>query len=136
MSAPPPPCFPSVIEWTSPIASTPTYFCIDAFSDHVVIIISQLPSFGTIVHARVDAPDAVGAPSTTPVVRTLLGERDDARAELLARRLLEGSRARGDERALVVCVGLVAASAAGCDDTTATVRALVEAVDEQRARAV
>lgn len=128
--AEPRPAFPAVCEWTESIVSIPTYFCYDAFTDHVVVIISQIPSFGTILHARVDVPDAVGVPSTTPIVRTLLGERDDTRAELLARRLFEGSRARGDERALVVCVGL-AAPAAGRDDTTATVRALANAVDER-----
>lgn len=41
--------FPSVTEYEAVISGVSAYVCCTVFSDHVFLVISQVPTFGTLV---------------------------------------------------------------------------------------
>jgi hypothetical protein len=135
-ASPPTPsmAFPSVSEWTADVLGVPTYFCVDGFADRLLIVVSQVPAFGAVLSARRGCAAVGVGGGGDALVRALLGERDDARAEQLARALLDAAAARGDARELLVAVGLRAPRGGGADGApagaadAALVRALLGAL--------
>eukprot|EP00186_Timspurckia_oligopyrenoides_P004806 CAMPEP_0182444210 /NCGR_PEP_ID=MMETSP1172-20130603/2742_1 /TAXON_ID=708627 /ORGANISM="Timspurckia oligopyrenoides, Strain CCMP3278" /LENGTH=146 /DNA_ID=CAMNT_0024639725 /DNA_START=45 /DNA_END=485 /DNA_ORIENTATION=+ len=85
---------------------TSTSILIQAFSDHILLLVSQTGKLGTIVRAD---HDSVGERGDTFSVETLLGIRDDDWIELLARQVIQDMASRGTDLSLVLCVSLTRA---------------------------
>ncbi len=67
-----------------------TQFCCQRYSDYLFLVVTQLPTFGTLVESR--ATSSLDGKETVSI-RTLLGERDSDIAALCARVVLECVRA-------------------------------------------
>jgi hypothetical protein len=75
---------------TAELGGLPTRICCQLYSDYIFLVVSQLPTFGTLVESRatrnLDGKETVS-------IRTLLGERDNDIVALCARVVLECVRA-------------------------------------------
>lgn len=75
---------------TAELGGLPTRICCQLYSDYIFLVVSQLPTFGTLVESRatrnLDGKETVS-------IRTLLGERDNDIVALCARVVLECIRA-------------------------------------------
>jgi uncharacterized membrane protein YgcG len=83
---------PRSVEFTAPLGGHPTTFCCQRFADCLFLVVTQVPTFGTLVEARatlsLDGKESVS-------IRTVLGERDNDIAALCARVALDCARAGG-----------------------------------------
>lgn len=84
-----------------------TDFLLTTYEDRILLLINQLGTLGTVVHAEKET--VLGGGSTFRV-DTLLGRRDDPLPELCARRLVEHLAAQGCALPLLLCVSLDQAS--------------------------
>ena len=105
---------------TATICGLPTTIFYQPFADRLFLVVTQQPTFGAILEARVDTRvDGAEEAST----RVLLGPRDDDMAALAARRLLEGFRGAAPGVPLLLARGLRAPA------DMAAVREVVAAVE-------
>jgi len=81
---------PATVEFTATLGGQPTTVCCQRYADYLFLVVTQLPTFGTLVEARA-VRSLDGKESVT--IRTLLGERDSDIAALCARVALECTRA-------------------------------------------
>jgi hypothetical protein len=81
---------PATVEFTATLGGQPTTICCQRYADYLFLVVTQLPTFGTLVEARA-VRSLDGKESVT--IRTLLGERDSDIAALCARVALECTRA-------------------------------------------
>ena len=87
------------------VGGTPTDFLLTAFVDRIMVVITQLGTLGTVLHAEKET--AMGGASTFAYrVDTLLGRRDQPLAELCARQLAERLYDAGCDRPLLLCLAL------------------------------
>jgi hypothetical protein len=98
----------------------PTTVFFQRFADRLFLVVTQLPTFGALLEARVDSR-VDGAEEASS--RVLLGPRDDDFATLAARRLLESFRGTVPGVPLVLALGLRAPAG------VASVREVVAAVE-------
>jgi hypothetical protein len=105
------------------LCGLPTTVFFQAFADRLFLVVTQQPTFGALLEARVDA--AVDG-AEEPSARVLLGARDDDFAALAARRLLESFRGPAPGLPLLLALGLRAPADMGA------VRELVAAVEGLR----
>jgi proteasome assembly chaperone 3 len=90
-------------EYSLEVAGSQCSVIASLYADRLLVIATQLPTLGTIVHAQKESVLGGGATFT---VATLLGDRSDPLPELCARRLVEGLCAAGCDRPVVLCLGL------------------------------
>mmetsp|Transcript_5 Transcript_5/g.9 ORF Transcript_5/g.9 Transcript_5/m.9 type:complete len:122 (-) Transcript_5:75-440(-) len=79
--------FPVTLQHCQEVCGVPTTFVLTAFSNRIMVVITQTPNFGTLIHAEADRPldPSAGSFST----RVLFGRRDDETLEVYARTLIE-----------------------------------------------
>lgn len=77
---------PPSVEFTASVGGLATQFCCQRYSDYLFLVVTQLPTFGTLVESR--ATSNLDGKETVSI-RTLLGERDSDIAALCARVVLE-----------------------------------------------
>lgn len=80
-----------------------TDFLLCAYTDFVMITVTQTESLGTIFQSRVDT-NLDGAAAFN--IRVLVGNRSDSVLMLCARQLAEGILAAGCTKPLMLCLGL------------------------------
>jgi proteasome assembly chaperone 3 len=85
------------------VSGSPATVLLSVFSDRVLVIVSQLDTFGTLVHAQ---RNSVLGGQATYATSTLLGMRDDMLPEVVARRLAERLYEAGIELPLLLSFGL------------------------------
>lgn len=90
-------------ELTATIGGTETQLLLSAYADRVLVVVTQVGSLGTILHAQKE--EVLGG-GTTYRVETLVGRRDDPLPELCARQLVERAAEAGCTRPLLLCLGL------------------------------
>merc|ERR1712196_347953 len=69
------------------VCGVPTRFVMTAYSNRIMVVITQTNNMGTLVHAERDSP--LDANSNSYTTRVLLGRRDDEVLEVYARTLIE-----------------------------------------------
>lgn len=96
------PAFPvRTAEFHAEIGGVPTYFCVCAYSDRVLVMISQTGSLGSIA---VGEREEVLGGGATYHVHTVLGRRDDPTPELAARQLCATLSDSGCSLPLLLCL--------------------------------
>jgi proteasome assembly chaperone 3 len=88
---------------SSELGGRPTDFLITTYQDRILVLITQLGTLGTVLHAEKET--VLGGGSTFRV-DTLLGHRDDPLPELCARQLVEQLAAEGCTLPLLLCLSL------------------------------
>lgn len=69
------------------VCGVPTRFVLTAYTNRVLVVVSQSPNMGTLIHASADNQlDAANGSFST---RVLIGKRDDDHLEVYARTMLE-----------------------------------------------
>ena len=76
---------------------------VSCYADRLMIVASQLGTFGSIMSAR---RDQVMGGGSTYHIETLLGPRESALHELCARQLAESATAAGCSLPLLICLSL------------------------------
>lgn len=89
--------------FTSAIGSDPADIYIAYYVDRILIVVTQLGTFGSILSARRD--QVLGGGSTYHT-EMLLGPRDNAMHELCARQLAEAAATAGVSTPLLICLSL------------------------------
>lgn len=92
-----------VREYSIELAGEPCNAVSSLYADRVMIVISQLATLGTLVHAEKESLLGGG---TTFSIKTLLGSRDDVLPEICARRLIQAINEAGCTLPLLLCIGL------------------------------
>lgn len=80
-----------------------TDFVLTAYVDRLMIVITQLGTLGTVLHAEKETVLGGGA---TYRIDTLLGRRDEPLMELCARQLAERLGGANCDRPLLLCLAL------------------------------
>ncbi|KAK3234018.1 hypothetical protein CYMTET_55712 [Cymbomonas tetramitiformis] len=85
------------------VEGIPTDLIMYGYDNQIMIVVTQIRKFGTILHARQDvAYDG----TTTYSVNTLMGKRDEPLLESCTRRLVEVMGTQGCKRPLILTLGL------------------------------
>ncbi|GLC35635.1 hypothetical protein PLESTB_000185700 [Pleodorina starrii] len=100
-----------------------TNFVWNLYLDHLLLIITQIGTVGTVISARQDATFDGRTTFSTSVV---LGKRDDPPLELAARQLVQALGELGHSKPITLCLGLR-------ELTPPAVRELVAAVRQDNA---
>ncbi|EFJ49745.1 hypothetical protein VOLCADRAFT_104190 [Volvox carteri f. nagariensis] len=100
-----------------------TNFVWNLYLDHLLLIITQIGTVGTVISAR---QDATFDGRTTFSISVVLGKREDPTLELAARQLVQQLGELGHSRSITLCLGLR-------DLSPSSVRELVGAVREDHA---
>ncbi|GBF98097.1 hypothetical protein Rsub_10843 [Raphidocelis subcapitata] len=103
------------------VGGEPTDIIASKYEDGLLLVVSQIGAFGTVLRAR---PDASAEGRTTYSTSVLLGRRDEPLLTLAARQLVEAAVEGGYTRPLTVTLGLK-------HHTLEAVKQLVAAVKEQ-----
>lgn len=104
------------------IQSEPADVFVSRYTDRVLVVISQLASFGTVLSTQRE--QVLGRGSTFKV-DTLLGDRANPMPELCARQLAQSAADAGCDLPLLICLGLRPSAA-----TLAGMRELLDAVTQ------
>ncbi|EIE20140.1 hypothetical protein COCSUDRAFT_30781 [Coccomyxa subellipsoidea C-169] len=98
------PAFPvNTQEFTTDIDGVSTFFIMSAYADRIMVVATQLGTFGTVLSAR---GDALLEGKHTFTVDTLLGKRDEPALAVCARHMAESIVQAGCSRPLLLCLGL------------------------------
>ncbi|VFQ91894.1 unnamed protein product [Cuscuta campestris] len=102
------------------IQGNKTDFIICSYDDHFLVIVTQIGSMGTILHARKEE-----GMTTEPnfSVSVILGKRDEQMLVACARQIIEHISSAGSSRPLVLSLGLK-------DHSLTTLKGIVSAVKE------
>ena len=123
MAAAAPAAFPlATRQLAACVGGRETQVLLSGFADRVMVVVTQVGTLGTVLHAERESVLGGGA---TFRVEALLGRRDDPLPELCARQLAERLAAAGCERPLLLCLGLAPGGA-----SLEAVRQIVELVME------
>lgn len=122
----PPEGFPvATQQFSADISGQPTEFLFSAYSDRLLLIITQVGTLGTIV--RAEREEVLGGGSSgTYRLDTLVGCRDDPALDLCARQLAQLVAEAGCSKPLLLCLGL-RRHAGGAQAAAQAVRELLEA---------
>ena len=93
-------------QFSADISGQPTEFLFSAYSDRLLLIITQVGTLGTIVRAEREEVLGVGGSSGTYRLDTLVGSRDDPALDLCARQLAQLVAEAGCSKPLLLCLGL------------------------------
>jgi proteasome assembly chaperone 3 len=107
MIVPPNSAFPvqtSLVEVDVDEEPTKLNFLLSLYADRLLVIVSQIPSLGTIISAEKDS--ILRSTGNTYAITTLIGSRDDPSLELCARRLVETCSDSGCQLPLLLCLGI------------------------------
>lgn len=86
------------------VNETPTKFLINLYADRLLVIVSQIPSLGTIISAEKES--ILRSTGNTYAITTLIGSREDPSLELCARRIVETCSESGCQLPLLLCLGI------------------------------
>jgi len=86
------------------ICGTPTDFSFSAYDDHLLLIITQLGTSGTVIAASTDT--AFNSSTPTYSTSVLMGKRDEPLLTICARRIMEAAGQAGCMRPMIICLGL------------------------------
>ncbi|GAB2218481.1 hypothetical protein Droror1_Dr00001705 [Drosera rotundifolia] len=99
-----------------------TDIIISRYDDHFFVIVTQIGSMGTVLHAKKEGGVAM---EPTYNVMVAFGKRDEPMLSACARRLIEHISSSGSSRSLVLSLGLK-------DHSMETVKAISSIVIENR----
>ncbi|KAK9150735.1 hypothetical protein Syun_009044 [Stephania yunnanensis] len=104
------------------IKGNETTLVICGYDDHILVMVSQIGSMGTILHARKEEGISL---LPTFNVSVIFGKRDEPMLVACARQLIEQISSSGSTRPLVLSLGLK-------DHSAETLRGIVASVIENR----
>ncbi|BDA45389.1 probable proteasome assembly chaperone 3 [Coccomyxa sp. Obi] len=98
------PTFPvNTREFTAEVDGISTSFIMSAYADRIMVVVTQLGTFGTVLLSRADG---LLEGKQTFTVDTLLGKRDEPALIVCARHMAESIMTVGCNRPLLLCLGL------------------------------
>ncbi|KAK9901267.1 hypothetical protein WJX75_003280 [Coccomyxa subellipsoidea] len=98
------PAFPvKTQEFQADVEGINTSFILSAYADRIMVVATQLGTFGTMLTAR---SDALLEGKHTFTVDTVLGKRDEPALIVCARHMAESIVQAGCSRPLLLCLGL------------------------------
>ncbi|KAL3833172.1 hypothetical protein ACJIZ3_007908 [Penstemon smallii] len=103
------------------IQGNKTDIIVSSYEDHFLVIVTQIGSMGTILHARKEEGVSIDPTFNVAVV---FGKRDEPMLAACARKLIEHISNSGSSKALVLSLGLR-------DHSMGTLKGIVSAVIEK-----